>query len=305
MPSARRGMLRVANSTSRTRRLLGSGERLLSRSKLLAHAVDGLSVSLKGARLLEDGRARHEHVHARLGNLLDVARAHATVDLKADVVARLVDHLARLLRLLEGGRDEALAAEARVDGHEEDDVKLVHHVLANVKRGGRVEHKTRLAAVAPDEREGAVDVRRRLRVEGDVRGTRLGEVADDAVHRRDHQVHVNRLLDTVVAEGLAHHRADGEVRHVVVVHDVKVDHIGAALHGVLHLRTQRREVSAEDRRRDEEVLLRLDQLHARGGAAAAHAGGAGGAEGADRAEGTGAGEEGQSEHDLGEHGVCK
>ena len=32
----------------------------------------------------------------RLSDLLDVGRAHTTVDLEADVEARLVDHLARL-----------------------------------------------------------------------------------------------------------------------------------------------------------------------------------------------------------------
>ena len=47
---------------------------------------------------------------------------------------RFVDELAGLLGLREGGGDEFLAAEAGVDRHEEDDVDLVHDVLAVVER---------------------------------------------------------------------------------------------------------------------------------------------------------------------------
>ena len=44
------------------------------------------------------------------------------VHFQADVVARLVNHLAGLLELLEGLGNEGLSAEAGVHGHEEDDV---------------------------------------------------------------------------------------------------------------------------------------------------------------------------------------
>jgi hypothetical protein len=65
--------------------------------------------------------------------------------------ARGVDHGARFAGLVERGRDEGLAPEARVHAHQEDDVQLVHHVLANVERRGRVEHQARLAPAAPDQ----------------------------------------------------------------------------------------------------------------------------------------------------------
>ena len=43
-----------------------------------------------------------------------------------------------------------------------------------------------------------------LGVEGDVVCARLGEILDDRIHRRHHQVHVDRRLDPIVLEGLAH-----------------------------------------------------------------------------------------------------
>merc|ERR1719487_734843 len=98
--------------------------------ELCAHRINGRLVVIR----VEDRAARDEHVDARLGDLLDVADADAAVDLERDVVAGLVDELARLARLVERGRDELLAAEAGVDGHEEDDVDLVHDVLEAVER---------------------------------------------------------------------------------------------------------------------------------------------------------------------------
>merc|ERR1719326_1000582 len=86
-----------------------------------AHRIDGLLV----VRAVEDGRACDEHVGAGRLDLTDVLDAHATVNLKRNVVAGLVDHLARLLELVERGGDESLAAEAGVDGHEENDINLV------------------------------------------------------------------------------------------------------------------------------------------------------------------------------------
>ena len=124
-----------------------------------------------------DARAR-ARASAHLGDLLDVGTRDAAVDLEADVEARVVDHLARLARLVERARDERLAAEAGVDRHEQDDVDLVHHVpdereilrfresgraavvgvLEAVERRRRVEDEAALAARRADELERAVDL---------------------------------------------------------------------------------------------------------------------------------------------------
>ena len=64
-------------------------------------------------------------------------------------------------------------------------------------------------------------------MERDVRGARVGEVLDDAVDGRDHEVHVDGRRDAVLAQGRADHGADGQVRDVVVVHDVEVDDVRA------------------------------------------------------------------------------
>ena len=55
-----------------------------------------------------------------------------------------------------------------------------------LKGGGRIEYEARLAASIADQRDGAVNVLRGLRMESDVRSTRFGKVGNDAVHRLDH-----------------------------------------------------------------------------------------------------------------------
>jgi len=64
---------------------------------------------------------------------------------------------------------------------------------------------------------------------------------------------------TVVAESFADERANGQVGHVVVVHHVEVHHVSACQHGVLHFFAQGGHVGTEDGRRDEEVLVGLDE----------------------------------------------
>ena len=52
---------------------------------------------------------------------------------------------------------------------------------------------------------------------------------------------------------LAHQRPDGQVRDVVVVHDVEVDEVGASGEHRLDLLAQTCEVGGQDRRRDERL----------------------------------------------------
>ena len=89
-------------------------------------------------------------------------------------------------------------------------------------------------------------------MEADDRGARLGEVGDDAVHRLHHQMHVDRHR-RVRLERLAHQRPDREVGHVVVVHHVEVDHVGAGGDDRSHLFAESREIGGKDRRGDQAV----------------------------------------------------
>ena len=60
-------------------------------------------------------------------------------------------------------------------------------------------------------------------------GTRINEHADQRINGLYHQVHVNRGRNTEIPEGLTNHRPDRQIRHVMVIHYVKVHPVGAVL----------------------------------------------------------------------------
>ncbi len=223
--------------------------------QLVAHLLDD-AVVLVGVALVaaaEDAGAGHEGVGTRRGDLGDVVHLHAPVDLQADVAAGSLDTLTRLLELLQRRGNEALTAEAGVHRHDEDHVDLVHDVVEVVQRRGRVEHQACLASLAVDQLQAAVDVLGGLGMEGDVAGAGLGEVADDAVHRLHHQVHVDDRVDAVLAQSIAHQGTDGEVGHIVIVHHVEMDEITPGCKDIVTLLPQLCEVCGEDGRRQYEI----------------------------------------------------
>ena len=83
-------------------------------------------------------------------------------------------------------------------------------------------------------------------MKGDIAGTRLGEIGDDAVNRLDHQVHIDGRGYTVFAQRLAHQRTDGQIRYVVIVHDIEMDNICTGLEDIGHFLTQTGKVGGEN-----------------------------------------------------------
>jgi len=228
---------------------------LVHLGQLRTHLVNRRLVRILGTRVLQDRTPRHKEISARLSDLLDVGHAHTAIDLQADVIARLIDHLTGLTKLDKGLGDEGLPTKARVHGHEEDDINLVQDVLGHGEGGGGVEDQAGLAAFALDELQGSVDVVGGLRVEGDEGGAGIGKVGDDAVDGGDHQMHVNGGGDAVIAQGLADHGANRQVGDVVVVHHIEVHDVSAGGQDVVHFLPELGKVSGEDGGGNPEVLL--------------------------------------------------
>ena len=63
-------------------------------------------------------------------------------------------------------------------------------------------------------------------MKGDIGGAGLGEHRDERIHRRCHQMAVKWGLNAALSESLHNEWSDGEVRDIVVVHDVNMDDIG-------------------------------------------------------------------------------
>ena len=172
---------------------------------------------------------------------------HATIHRHLHVAG--AEERSHVADLGQHGRDERLTAEAGVDRHHEDEIEIVEDVRKRLGVRCRVERDARPGSQLANLRQRALQMRRRLDVDRDDVGARPHEIADGALRLHDHQVDVEWEPRTL-ADGLHHHRADGEIRHEVAVHDVDVKLIGPARFDPLDVVGERREIGREDRRGD-------------------------------------------------------
>ena len=62
-------------------------------------------------------------------------------------------------------------------------------------------------------------------MESDDAGACGGKIRNQTVNRLHHQVNVDWRGDAVVTQRFQHHRADGQVRHIMVIHNIEMNHI--------------------------------------------------------------------------------
>ena len=120
---------------------------------------------------------------------------------------------------------ERLTAEARLHGHHEDLVELVEHVVEPLDAGCGLDGDTGAGADLPQPPGEADRIGGRLEMEGDGCRAELGIAGGPPVGIRDHEVHIQRNGARGL-DPLDHLRAEGEVRHEVVVHHVDVHEVG-------------------------------------------------------------------------------
>ena len=92
---------------------------------------------------------------------------------------------------------------------------------------------------------------------GDDIGTGIGEIVEKRIHRRDHQVDVERLA-AVLANGLQNHRSERHVRNEMPIHYVDMDPVRTGCIDGAHLFAEPREVGGQDRRGDQRSGHRPD-----------------------------------------------
>src|ERR1039457_5328093 len=153
----------------------------------------------------------YESIHASFSHFANVGRAYAAVDFQTILKTGCVDHLAYLARLVQYVGNEFLSAEAGVHRHQQHHIQFRQRVFQYLQRRGRVEHQTGLATAFLDQANGAVDMLRSLRVKSDVSRARLGEIGNDAIHRLDHQMHVDRSGHAVLAQRFADQGTYGQI----------------------------------------------------------------------------------------------
>jgi hypothetical protein len=174
-------------------------------------------------------RACHEYVRARLGTALDGLLVNPAVDLQPDLGAALGHQGAGAAQLGQHDVEEMLAAETRLDGHQQQHVDLGQQVLVRLHRRTRVDGEPGAGTRGADGAQGADRGVNGLGVNGDVARAGLGVLRRPPVRLVDHQVAVNRQRG-VLEQRFDDGQAQGQVRHEVVVHDVHVQPVGDGGH---------------------------------------------------------------------------
>jgi preprotein translocase subunit SecB len=129
----------------------------------------------------------------------------------------------------------------------QDQIEPIHDVVEPEQWRCRIENKTRFAAMITNQLQAPIDVIRGLGVKRNKVGSSLGKIDNQSIHRRNHQMHVNRDGD-MGTHRRTDHRTHRKVGHVVIVHDIKMQQVGARRLHCPDLFAQPRKVSREDAR---------------------------------------------------------
>ena len=157
-----------------------------------------ISNSRDGGRVVartEYCRSGDNRVGAGFDGQCGIVAILSAVDLDPRVEPLRLAEPAQLPDFRQHLRQEFLSAKSGIDGHHQDDVAEVQHLLDERDRAGRVEHRAGLLAQLPDAREHAMqmDRRRWLALNKKVIGAGFGKIFKIAFGLDDHQVHIERL----------------------------------------------------------------------------------------------------------------
>ena len=134
----------------------------------------------------------------------------------------LLDLCAHRADLIHALRNKALAAEARLDCHDQHHIAVRQQREQHVRRGSRLDRAGRFDARRPDLLELLERVAVGLVMHGDDVRTSLDEIVQILIRVGNHQVHVQHFVGRL-AQRLDHRRADRDIGHKMAVHHVYMD----------------------------------------------------------------------------------
>jgi hypothetical protein len=176
---------------------------------------------------LEDVAAGYEDVCACFSEAGGIFGSYAAIDLDEGIKAPVVYHTAEGPDLLEGMGDEFLAAEARVDAHDQDSVDIVEDVAKEIDGGTRVDGDAGLHAEAFYLLNIPVDVAASFEMDGELVGTGLSKGFGIAFRFFDHEVNV-AYFGSGFADLCDDGEAEADIGDEPAVHDIEVEPVRVA-----------------------------------------------------------------------------
>lgn len=208
--------------------------------RLAVHQLYEFTADFFGIGLAENSGTYYEYVCACFLASQDVVQLDATIDL--DVKFRL--HLAKFADLVQAIGDEALTAETRIHGHDEDHVYNVQHMLDVAEGSCGVDCYSGLYAQFCNLVQQTIQVVGGFGVDADEVSAGLSKFSHVVFGVGNHQVaiqgEVGALLD---AGGNAWAKAD--VGNEMTVHDIQVNKTCAAIFNSLEAVTEFQEICVQ------------------------------------------------------------
>lgn len=195
----------------------------------------------------EHTRSRDYRVGARIDDLVRIGTLDTAIDLNPGVESTVISHFSNGGDLWDDRVNKALASEARVDRHDENNVTQLDNVLNSARGGGWVEDDARFAAKILNEVESSVEMDGRLALamhRNDI-GTSLDKVRNEQLRLDNHEMYVERLFSDG-AQGIDDEGPNGDVRDEAAVHNVDVDPVAARLVNGADFISEFGEVCGED-----------------------------------------------------------
>ena len=198
---------------------------------------------------MEDAGAGNQPVATGLDDGFHVVHGDTAIDFDAKSEATFATELGKPANLVQGVRDEPLAAEAWVDAHDQNVVGNIEDIFEQRDRGCGIQDYTGLRAVRLNVANDAVEVSGSLKMDGDLIGTGFHEQRGVLVGIRNHQVKVEDAFGDF-ADGFDNRRTESEVGDEVAIHDIDVQHGGAAAFDFGYFVAKMGEVGREDGRQN-------------------------------------------------------
>ena len=138
--------------------------------------------------------------------------------------------------------DELLPAEAGVDGHHQNHVRLRNQFLDRLNRRSGVERDSGFHFHLPNRAEQAVRMADGFGVKGERGGARLGEGRGEGFGVFGHQVDIQKRAGQRAAKGGAQRGAEGQVRDKLIVHHIQMQPVRPGGEGALGVLAEAGEV---------------------------------------------------------------
>ena len=195
---------------------------------------------------LEDGGARHHDIGTSLSAESGGLHIDPSIHLDQETKSQLRADPIGIADLAEHVVHEGLAAESRLDRHDQENIKASKELSGLIEGGARLDGEARFLAGGAHgvQRDARIVVGLEVRGHGRNSGN-AHELRDVAVGTLDHEMDIER--EARVASGSFHDRlTEGNVRDEVPIHHVAMDPIGARGRHALDLIPQATEVTGEN-----------------------------------------------------------